>query len=235
LIVEARAGETVALSWPSEWRKIELDTPPGKEISIVVDRAGAELELTLTTVARVAPPARIETQRWREEQRVGVVVRSATEVEARAASLGPGGGAVVVGLSADSPWRAHDPSKSAERELYVVYGDLIRAVDGVPLASPQVLLDKIRAAPSKSDLELSILRAGNELTLRLPVSRRAQELKDVSIPLLYSFERDRDASTTSILLGLIRWRSTPAAWDFRLLWFISFSGGDSDHLETVSE
>ena len=33
--------------------------------------------------------------------------------------------------------------------------------------------------------------------------------------------------------GWVRVRHTAAAWDWRLLWFISFGGGDADKLEKV--
>ena len=38
------------------------------------------------------------------------------------------------------------------------------------------------------------------------------------LPFLLSFERDRELSECSLLLGLVRWRRTPVAWDLRLLW-----------------
>ena len=51
------------------------------------------------------PPDREPAETFREEQHAGIVVRTATEVEARAAGLGAGGGAVLIGLAANSPWR----------------------------------------------------------------------------------------------------------------------------------
>ena len=57
--------------------------------------------------ARVAPAERDEGARFREEERVGFIVRSATEVEARSAGLAPGAGVVLVGLAAGSPWRGY--------------------------------------------------------------------------------------------------------------------------------
>src|SRR5258705_397212 len=79
--------------------------PAGSVIEVELDRAAAELSVRITCVARVHGPDREKAPKLREEQRVGVVVRAATEVEARAAGLGPGGGAVVIGLARTSPWR----------------------------------------------------------------------------------------------------------------------------------
>jgi len=222
VILEAAGREPLSLHWPSEWRRLELETEPGATLRIVVDRAGAERELEFATVARVRSAERTAVERFREESRVGVVVRSATEVESRAAALGPGGGAVVVGLTVESPWRG-----------LVVYGDLIRTVDGDEVAHPQVLLDRIRSAPQDAELALEIVRDGTLVAREVGLSRREQEVKRISIPVLLSFERERDATSTSVLLGLFGWKSTPAAWKLRLLWLITLSGGDSDRLESV--
>jgi hypothetical protein len=222
VLLETRGRETTQLHWPSEWRRIELEAEPDSVLHVVIDRAGAEFETDITVAKRVHAAAREAGERFRDEARVGVVLRTATEVEARAAALGPGGGAVVVGLTVESPWR----------EL-IVYGDLIRAVDGVEVGHPHVVLDAIRAAKSSAELELEVLRGGAITTVAVPVSRRAQQTSSISIPLIYSYERDRDTTEVSMLIGLFRWRSTPAAWDMRLLWLISFGGGDSNRLEAV--
>jgi C-terminal processing protease CtpA/Prc len=224
LLVAVRRKELVQLRWPSEWRRLEQETEPGSRLVLVVDRAGAEFEAQLGTVARLRPAERQATERWREEDRVGVVLRTATEVEARAAALGPGGGAVVVGLSKDSPWRAAG----------VVYRDLVRAVDGVEVAHPGIVLERVRAAPEDGAVELEIVRNGRLVALRAPVSQRSRELTEFSIPLVFTYEKDRDQSETSLLLGLFYYASTPAAWRLRLLWFLSFSGGDADRLESLT-
>ncbi len=213
----------VELRWPSEWRQIELESVDGDRISVLYDRAGAELEGLITVARRIEPAARRKAERVHEDSRVGVVLRSATEVEARAAGLGPGAGAVVVGLSKDSPWRAAG----------VHFEDLIVAADGRPIGHPLALVDAIRSAPEDERLELEIVRGTERLELSVGLSRREQELKHVRVPLIYSFSRDRDLSETSVLLGLFRVRVTPAAWDVRLLWLISFGGGDADRLVEV--
>ncbi len=223
LLLEARTSETLELRWPSEWRRLELETEPGTTLRLVLDRAGQERECELTTVARVHPAGRGQSERIREEERVGVVLRTATEVEARAARLGPGGGAVVVGLTRESPWRAAG----------IVFGDLIRAVDGVEVAHPAMVVERIRSAPAHGALQLEILRDGALLTVSARVSARERELKEISIPLLFRYHRTRDQSSTSMLLGLFSYRATPAAWRLRLLWLLHFSGGDADRLESI--
>jgi C-terminal processing protease CtpA/Prc len=225
LVLEAAGGtdEPRPLRWPSEWRRLELEAEPGTRLRLTIDRSGAEHAFELTTVVRVHPAERGPSERVREGQRVGVVLRTATEVEARAAGLGPGGGAVVVGLTRESPWR----------KAGIVYGDLIRAVDGVEVAHPLVVLEHIRGAPEHGELALEILRGGTRISVQAPLSRREQELHRFSIPLLFSYEKERDLSTTSMLLGLFRYEHTPAAWRLRLLWLLVFSGGDADRLESV--
>jgi hypothetical protein len=40
---------------------------------------------------------------------------------------------------------------------------------------------------------------------------------------------------TSFLIGLVHYQSSEAAWRMRLLWFISFGGGDADRLKVLSQ
>lgn len=213
----------VELHWPSDWRGAELAGAAGETWELALDRAGRESTARLTLVARIAPAERDEVERVREEERVGVVLRGATEVEARAAGLAPGAGAVVVGLSLDSPWRAGG----------LVFGDLITHVDGAVVAHPAALVDRVRTADADAQLALDVRRGAETFQVALPLSRRARETTHVSVPLLFSYEREREASTTSALLGIFRLRRTRAAWDCRLLWFLSFGRGDADRLVEV--
>jgi hypothetical protein len=225
LLLEVSAPNSQArpLRFPSDWRAIELELAPGTPIDVRYDRAGAEFTAQLVLAARVHPADRTPVVRLREDERVGVVLRAATEVEARATGLAPGAGAVVVGLAADSPWR----------KAGVRFEDLILSVDGVPVAHPQVVLDAIRSAKSSQRLELEIARKSERAKVSVAVSRRESDVSHISIPLIFSYEHSRGASETSMLLGIFRFRRTKAAWDMRLLWFISFGGGDADKLEQV--
>lgn len=223
LLLEARIGDEPprALRQDSDWRKLELDAPPGAQIQLSIDRANRRTQTTLTAVPRVRMTKRGAVRRVREEKRVGVVLRSATEVEARAAGLGPGGGAVIVGLSAASPWRAAD----------LRFGDLVVAIDGATVTAPEIALDAIRDAGER--LRVSFVRAGARQEVETPLTRRARETHEFYIPLLYEYESDRGKSDTSILLGLFRHEKTRAAWRVRLLWFIRFGRGDADALLEV--
>ncbi len=214
-------GGPSPLNWPSDWRQVELSAEPGTRLDVGYDRAGVERIARVEVVARIHPAARQDVERYREEDRVGVVLRTATEVEARAAGLGPGAGAVIVGLSRRSPWRAKG----------LRFGDLIVAVDGKPVAHPQVLLDAIRG--SEDDLRLTYVRQGARGEVSAPSSERETELKEVSIPLLLSYQSERGVSELTILLGLFGLKETPAAWRCRLFWLFTFSGGDADRLKEV--
>lgn len=223
LLAYRKGGREELLEWPSQWRALELETPAGSSLELVLDRAGREMQRALEVVPRVVAREREEAQRLREGERVGVTVRAATEVEARGAGMGPGSGAVIVGFARSSPWRATG----------LVYGDLIVSVDGVELAHPQALLDAIRAGEKHGALALEVLRDGHRARVDAPLSRREGELSHFKIWLLYSYEREPRSSKTSVLLGLVRVRRTQAAWDCRLLWFLSFGGGDANRLERV--
>lgn len=219
LEVEVDGGAVQELGTVSQWRQIELSSPPGAEVALLVDRAGREAETTLTLVARARPAARVATERYREEQRLGVVVRAATEVEARAAGLGPGAGAVLVGMSVNSPWR----------RAGLRFGDLVAAVDGEALTHPQLLLTAARDADGAS-LEVTFWRDGEARTVTAALTRRRAELTEVRLPLLFQYESARERSSWSVLYGLVGYRSTRAAWRFQLLWLIGVGGGDADEL-----
>ena len=224
LLLEVNAGSGPrALAWPSEWRALELESAPGSPWLVLYDRAGLERETELVPVPRLRPAERSPAERFREEDRAGVVVRTATEVEARAAGLGPGAGAVVVGLAKGSPWRAAG----------LRYGDLVVAVDGAPVSHPQVLLDAVRGAEPGAVLALDVRRGGTSASVDAPLSRRGRELREASVPLLFSYENDGERRELSLLLGLFRCRRTPAAWSTRFLWLIHFEGGDADELVEV--
>lgn len=226
IILEVKVGATGtprAINWTSEWRRFELDTQPGTEFEVLYDRAGVERRASLTLVPRLHPADRGVGARYREEQRVGLVLRTATEVEARRLELGPGAGAVVVGLSRASPWRQAD----------LKFGDILLEVDDVVVAHPQVVLEAIRAADANHSFEIVFARRGQRHVVEAGVSSRLSELQTFSIPILFNWEDQRDYNEWSILLGLVGHRSTAAAWEFRLLWLITFSGGDSDKLEEV--
>lgn len=214
-------GVEVDLAWPSQWRKLELETPPGSEIRVFYDRAGMEAEAVITLIPRVRPPARPEVERYRENRRVGIVLRGATEVEARTAGLGPGGGAVVVGLARSSPWR----------KAGLLYGDLIVSVAGEEVGHPQVVLDEISKAEEAVPVEY--VREGKRKTTAAGVTRRQREVREIYIPILYDYEKDGDRRELSILLGLFGMTKTPVAGRYRILWFITWSTGDADLLEEV--
>ncbi len=220
-LLEARPpGRTLhPLRRPSDWRAIELASAPGTEVELVVDRAGREAKTTLTFVKRLAPAERQASERFREEARVGVVLRTATEVEARAAGMAPGAGAVIVGLSHHSPWR----------NAGLRFGDLLTAVDDQGIAHPQDVLQALRD-PAREQLRLRWRRGTTEYDAETVLSQRAQELHELSIPILFSYSAQRGRSEWSLLWGLLGHESTAAAWRMRLLWLISFGGGDADQL-----
>jgi len=227
LVVEATdaAGVKHAVTFPSQWRAVEIAAAPGSTLHVVLDRAGARKDADLGVVARARAPDRDAVVKLREEDKVGVVVRSATEVEARAAGLGPGAGAVVVGLSAGSPWRFAG----------IRFGDVLTSIDGKEIAHPQVVLDAIRAADKSATLHVEFMRKGAKETVDVPISRRESEMSKIHVPLVFSYDAGRGESEWSAILGLISYRSTVAAWEMKLLWFIEFGGGDADKLVEVKK
>lgn len=227
VILDVQIGdeEVVEIGWPSQWRDLELAAVPGDVFRITYERAAVERRASLTAVERHRAPDRVPAERFREEEKVGIVIRTATEVEARAAGLPPGGGAVVVGMSRRSPWR----------QAGLRFEDLIATVDDAAVEHPQVVLAAIARAEPGAVLALDVVRDGNPLRLEAPVSSREQELTGFTIPLIFTHEDDRGTSDTSLLLGLLGYKETPVAWEFRLLWFIRLTGGESDRLQSVED
>lgn len=225
LLLEARigTGPVRVLRWASEWRSVEIDAPPGSDITILLDRAGSEVRAVVRTVARVRPTERSGTERFREERRAGVVVRTATEAEARGAGLGPGGGAVVVGLSRASPWRGAG----------IRYGDVLTSIDDRPIGHPQDLLEGVRNAPEDATVVLGVVREGAAIRVDAPLTVRSRSLHEVHVPLVFSYEAARGESEWSVLLGLVRRRATAVAWEWRILWLFTLRGGDADRLEEL--
>ncbi|MEZ6037977.1 MAG: PDZ domain-containing protein [Planctomycetota bacterium] len=221
LVLEVQVGneQPRELQRPSEWRQLELHSPAGTKVTMLVDRAGREARAELQLVPRVHPAARQQAETYREEQRVGVVFRTATEVEARSAGLGPGGGVVLIGMSAKSPWR----------NAGLRYRDLIVAVDDQPLLHPQDLLSRL-LDETRDNVRLTFDRDGVRGQVTAALSARAHEMSEVSIPLLFSYENGRGKHEWSLLMGLLGYESTKAAWRFTLLWLIDFGGGDADTL-----
>ena len=224
LLLEVAIGDDTPqpLQRPSEWRQIELAQPAGTRLRVVVDRAGREATATLQLAARTRRPARHASERFREEQRIGIVVRTATEVEARAANLAPGAGAVLVGMSRSSPWRS----------VGLRFGDLLVAIDGRPLAHPQDLLQAVRN-PALEQLRVEFVRGAHRQTVVAPLTERDQDLQEIYVPLLFSYEATRGTTEWSCLLSVFHYRSTAAAWRCTLFWLIGFGGGDAERLLEV--
>lgn len=220
-LLEAKLPERAAqpLRRPSDWRALELAATPGTTVELVLDRAGREAKTKLTFAARLVPAARQASERFREEARVGVVLRTPTEVEARAAGLAPGAGAVIVGLSHHSPWRPAG----------LRFADLLTHVDGAVIAHPQDVLQALRD-PAREQLRLRWMRGAVASEADTVLSQRAQELHELTIPILFSYSAQRGRSEWSLLWGLLGHESTAAAWRLRLLWLITFGGGDADQL-----
>lgn len=221
LEVSVDRGDPVALSWPSDWYRIEQTAAPNAALHILYDRAGRDQETTLKPVPRLALPERLPGSRYREEVKVGVIVRNASEVEAHQAGLTRGEGTVVVGLARTSPWR----------QAGVQFGDLITEVNGQAIKNPRELLAAINDLEKGNEVHLVVFREGEKRVFTTTVSRRKRKTADVSIPLLYAYENKRGIRKSSVLFGLYRERKTAVAAEYTVLWFIRWTVGDSNRLE----
>jgi C-terminal processing protease CtpA/Prc len=211
------------LRWPSDWYKLEQTTPVDAKIHVLFDRAGRGGETDIRPVQRLAPPRRLEGATFREEAKVGVVVRNASEVEAHKAGLTRGEGCVVVGLAASSPWR----------KAGLVFGDIIMDINGNPIPNPQALLTAIDPLKPGDDVRIGVFRDDRKIMLDTSVSRRQKQTTEFDIPLLLSYENKGGIQKTSVLLGLFGERKTAVASRVTLLWLIHYTVGDATRLEEV--
>lgn len=225
ILLEAAVGNhaPMALTWPSDWYKVEQTATVDSDIVVLVDRAGKDIETTLKPVTRLSRPARLPGNRFREETKVGIIVRNASEVEAHEAGLTRGEGSVVVGLARTSPWR----------KAGLQFGDVILSVNGQAIKNPQELLAAINGLPSRQAVALTVFREGQCVTLDTTVTQREKEVNRFSIPLIYAYENNRGIRKTSILLGLYKARKTAVAAQYRWLWLLHYTVGDASRLEEV--
>ena len=187
------------------------------------DRAGRGGETDIQPVQRLAPPRRLEATTLREEAKVGVVVRNASEVEAHKAGLARGEGSVVVGLAASSPWR----------KAGMVFGDIVTDINGQPIANPQALLTAINHLKPGDVVRIGVFRDDRKVSLDTSVSGRAKQITDVDIPLLFTYRNHEGIENTSVLLGLYSHRKTAVASRVTLFWIIDYTVGDATRLEEV--
>jgi len=218
-------GATRRLDAPSDWRAVELEVAPGTLVELACERGGAELRVDLVLVARVAPALREDAARFREDDKLGLVLRTATEVEARAAGLAPGAGVVVVGMATTSPWRA---LADAPR-----FGDLVVALDGTPIDDPARFLSLVRAKSAQDSIQVDWRRGEAKSSMELPLSRRAQEMKRIALQPVFAWKREGERVSLSILLGAFGWERGSSSWKLTVLWFFGLQGGDSDRLVEV--
>lgn len=225
ILLKAGVGNTAPtpLHWPSDWYKLEETTPLDAKIHVVFDRAGRGGETDIKPIQRLAPPRRLEAATFREEAKVGVVVRNASEVEAHKAGLARGEGCVVVGLAASSPWR----------KAGMVFGDIILDINGAPMPNPQALLTAINHLNPGDIVRIGVFRDDRKVTLDTSVSRRKKETTDFEIPLIYSYKIHEGIENTSVLLGLYSQRKTAVASRVTLFWIIDYTVGDATRLEEI--
>jgi C-terminal processing protease CtpA/Prc len=223
ILLEAALNENepMPLQWPSDWYRLEQTASSESSIHVLFDRAGRDGETTLWPVKRLAPPRRLTGDHIREESKVGIVVRDASEVEAHEAGLTRGEGCVVVGLSRTSPWR----------KAGVVFGDLIMEINDKSIKNPQALLAAIHALDMGEPVKIDIFRDHKILCLNTSVSQRDRETVEFNIPLIFTYENRRGIKKTSVLCGLYRLRKTAVASRTTLFWVINYTSGDSNRLE----
>jgi len=227
IIIEAAIDENTAtlLHWPSDWFKLEQAAQVDSVIHVLYDRAGRDFKTAIKPVKRISPPNRLSGNTFREESKVGIIVRNASEVEAERAGLTRGEGSVVIGLARTSPWK----------QAGLLYGDIILEINNIKIKNPQELLITINGLNKGDDVKIVVFRDGEKITLNATVSKRQKETKAFSIPLLFSYGKKGGIEKTSVLLDILSVKKTQVASEYRLFWLINFTTGDSNRLEEIKQ
>ena len=227
IILEASIDDNSAtlLQWPSDWFKMEQTTQPGSTIHILYDRAGREFRTEIKPAKRISPPSRLSGEIFREEAKVGIIVRNASEVEAERAGLTRGEGCVVTGLARTSPWR----------QAGVLFGDIIIEINDKIIKNPQELLITINGLEKNDNVKIVVFREDKKIKLNTTVSKRQRETKKLNIPFIFSYDNKRGIEENSVLLGIFNVRKTKVASEYRLFWLINYTVGDSTRLEEVKQ
>lgn len=213
----------IILQWASDWFRLEQTVQPDSTIHIYYDRAGRNFETILKPVKRISPPSRLTGNSFREEAKVGIIVRNTSEVEAVKAGLTRGEGCVVVGLSRTSPWR----------QAGVLFGDIIIEINGNIVKNPQELLITINDFKKGDDVKLVVFRENKKITINTSVSKRQKEAKEINIPFIYSYSNKGGIEKTSVLFYLFSERKSKVASEYKLFWLINYTVGDSNRLEEI--
>jgi C-terminal processing protease CtpA/Prc len=225
IILEAAIDENTPnlLHWPSDWFKLEQTARPDSVIYVLCDRAGRDFKASIKPVKRISPPESLKIETFREEDKVGIIVRNASEVEADKAGLTRGEGCVVVGLAGTSPWR----------QAGVLFGDIIIEINGKIIKNPQELLITINELKKGNDVKIIVFRENKKVTINTWISGRQKETEEFNIPFIFSYGNKGDIEKTSVLFGLFSARKTRVAAEYRICWLIHYTSGDSTRLEEI--
>jgi C-terminal processing protease CtpA/Prc len=225
IILEAAIDENTPnlLHWPSDWFKLEQTARPDSVIHVLCDRAGRDFKASIRPVKRISPPDSLKVETFREEDKVGIIVRNASEVEADKAGLSRGEGCVVVGLAGASPWR----------QAGVLFGDVIIEINDRIIKNPQELLITINELKTSNDVKIIVFRENKKVTINTWISGRQKETREFNIPFIFSYGNKGGIEKTSVLFGLFSVRKTRAASEYRICWLIHYTSGDSTRLEEI--
>ncbi len=206
------------------WLQIEQTCSPGAQVTLWFNRLGASNTATLSLTKRARPGKRIPIRALTEDQRIGIAVRTLTEVESRRLQLMPGVGIKIIGMSKNSPWR------SAGIQLE----EIVTAVDDHPITQPEELI-RLVAPETKNKVVVSLLRNNKTELVSCPLTTRETAVTENSFFGLYSYSYapSSEELAWSGPLWLIGYESTPSAWRMSLLWFIHFGGGERAALKEV--
>jgi serine protease Do len=196
--------------------------PVGAPLVFRVERDRRVIEVEARTVARVGePPPAGPRERFVERRLLGFEFRSPTPETNARLEIAPREGIEVVRLAEASPLA----------EAGLAEGDVIDRIDGETIHSPERFLALLEAKEDEGRVALRIAEAGGRSRVeRVELHRPDREMTKFRVPLVVRYERERDRSEFSMLLGLFSRKRLNRTVAYRVLWFIGWETGESGAL-----
>lgn len=198
---------------PDVLHRIELSAIPDEELNVSLRRATTVLETVLLPRA-VRGPTLI-----RELYRIDPIATRASYVtEVLSGTTEDRTGAKIIEIQEKSPYHGTKISK----------GDVILAVDGVPVTGAQALINRVNREYSAGDTVTFTVFSGDVVfDVSLKLWHPPVYLQSVRLFPLFAYSRNQEANTTKFhiidVFPIYAYRQTVHEVNHRILWFFKFN------------
>ena len=214
----------VDLTDPNQLLDMAETLPVGTLLRLRVDRDRQVLILEATTVARHAVAGNkldAGAPTWIEQRSLGLEFTAADPEQNRRLGIAPRQGIRILRLARRGPL-----SEAGFQE-----GMVIVEVDGTAIHSPEGFLDYVESRAAAKTIRLRFVREGERPREKKVRLRRAgRRMRRIRLPPLFSYAREENEASFSLLLGLFSRRRIESAIKYRILWLFTFETGEEGEL-----